>query len=171
MYKDDIEDDVAFPCGLTAATKFNDTFSLTDPSGEPVKIDQDDIAWESDKDYKFENLGGKDTLKKQWTDIEDEHFIVWMRLAALPTFRKLWGRIEKDLDEGDSYKMTITNNYDVSEWDGEKHFVLTTANAFGGRNIFLGTLFLVAAGVCLLIDLVFIVMYVLKKPNMDNLKW
>jgi hypothetical protein len=59
----------------------------------------------------------------------------------------------------------------VSEWDGEKHFVLTTSNAFGGRNLFLGTLFLVAASVCVLIDIVFVVMYFVRKPDMENLKW
>ena len=108
--------------------------------------------------------------KKQWTDVEDPHFMVWMRLAALPTFRKLYGVIEKDLDEGD-YQLVVNNLYDVSEWDGEKHFVLTTANAFGGKNYFLGTLFLCAGGLCLLIDLVFIMLYFIRKPSMENLKW
>jgi len=165
------DDDVAHPCGLTAATKFNDTFSLIDFDGKTVKIDDDDIAWDSDEDYKFKNLDSdKDMYKKQWTDVEDPHFMVWMRLAALPTFRKLYGVIEKDLDEGD-YQLVVNNLYDVSEWDGEKHFVLTTANAFGGKNYFLGTLFLCAGGLCLLIDLVFIMLYFIRKPSMENLKW
>lgn len=29
--------------------------------------------------------------------VADEHFIVWMRTAALPTFRNLYGKIEHDL--------------------------------------------------------------------------
>jgi len=57
--------------------------------------------------------------------MEDEHFIVWMRYAGLPTFRKLWGRITKaevkkdktplaaddfmDLKKG-KYTIDITNN-------------------------------------------------------------
>lgn len=32
--------------------------------------------------------------------MEDEHFIVWMRMAGLPNFRKLWGRIEGGLEKG-----------------------------------------------------------------------
>lgn len=30
----------------------------------------------------------------------NEHFIVWMRTAGLPNFRKLWGRIDNYLDPG-----------------------------------------------------------------------
>jgi len=30
----------------------------------------------------------------QWTNMTDEHFMVWMRAAGLPNFRKLYGRIE-----------------------------------------------------------------------------
>jgi hypothetical protein len=93
-----------------------------------------------------------------------------MRLAALPTFRKLYGVIEDDLDEGD-YTLFVDNRFDVSEWDGEKHFVLTTVNAFGGKNYFLGILFLVASGVCLLIIIAFVILYFVKKPDMENLKW
>ena len=33
----------------------------------------------------------------QWLDMTDEHFIVWMRTSGLPTFRKLWGRIDDGL--------------------------------------------------------------------------
>jgi hypothetical protein len=29
-----------------------------------------------------------------------EHFIVWMRTAGLPNFRKLWGKIDGELPEG-----------------------------------------------------------------------
>lgn len=37
-----------------------------------------------------------------------EHFIVWMRPAGLPSFRKLWGRIETDLPVG-KYQVSIYN--------------------------------------------------------------
>jgi len=30
-----------------------------------------------------------------------EHFIVWMRTAGLPTFRKLWGKINQNLESGE----------------------------------------------------------------------
>jgi hypothetical protein len=68
-----------------------------------------------------------------------------MRLSALPDFRKLYGRIDEDLDEG-TYHLKVRNNYDVSDWNGEKYFVLTTTSGFGGKNQVCGALMMTAAG-------------------------
>ena len=43
-----------------------------------------------------------------WTNTTDERFMNWMRIAAMPTFRKLWGRINSDLP-ADNYTLTIEN--------------------------------------------------------------
>jgi len=40
--------------------------------------------------------------------VEDEHFIVWMRTAGLPTFRKLYARIDEPLAAG-TYTVQISN--------------------------------------------------------------
>jgi hypothetical protein len=37
-----------------------------------------------------------------------EHFIVWMQMESFQNFRKLWGRIYKDL-EPDTYKIRVKN--------------------------------------------------------------
>lgn len=42
----------------------------------------------------------------------NEHFIVWMRTAGLPKFRKVYGRIEQDLSPYDVLTFNITS----SEW-------------------------------------------------------
>lgn len=60
----------------------------------------------------------------------------------MSTARKLWGRIDHDLDTG-KYYLTIDNKYDVSGFDSEKRVVLTTSSAFGGKSAFLGVLCLV----------------------------
>ena len=39
--------------------------------------------------------------------VENEHFIVWMRAAALPHFRKLYGRIEQDIPANTDLKVRI----------------------------------------------------------------
>ena len=43
----------------------------------------------------------------------DEHFQVWMRTAGLPTFRKLYGRFDSDLEAG-IYDISITDSIALS---------------------------------------------------------
>lgn len=59
-----------------------------------------------------------------WYNVTDPRFINWMRIAALPTFRKLWGKIETSIQPG-NYTLTITNSmfniiidYDISNFNG-----------------------------------------------------
>jgi len=89
----------AVPCGLNAKSLFNDTFVLKWGT-TAVPINEKNIAWQVDRDHRFSNTDG-DWESVQWTDMENEHFIVWMRTAGLSTFRKLWGKIEGDLKTGD----------------------------------------------------------------------
>ena len=152
------QDDLAIPCGLIAKSFFNDNYTLYKNSISDenlIDIDQTDIAWQADKDIKYKNTNNK---SKQWIDMTDEHFIVWMRPAGLPNFRKLWGRIREDLNEGE-YLLHIDNNYDVSDFKGEKKFVLSTVNAFGGKNNFLGLSYIIVGGVCLILAVIFLIGY------------
>lgn len=65
------DDDVANPCGLAARSVFNDTFSLN-KGDKQITIHEDDIAWESDVDYKFKYVD--DYKEKLWTDVENGKF-------------------------------------------------------------------------------------------------
>lgn len=90
--------DFANPCGLVAKSFFNDTYNMTDPQGISVYIDQTGIAnyYEAKKFYnRWDNYSDV-----QWMDVENEHFIVWMAMETYSSFRKLWGRIDKDLMPG-----------------------------------------------------------------------
>ena len=77
----------------------------------------------------------------------DEHFMVWMKTAGLPNFRKLWGKIEEDL-QPQTYKVVIENNYNVAGFNGEKLFVVSTANSSGGRNETLGVIYIILGVLC-----------------------
>ena len=46
--------DIAYPCGLIAKTVFNDTYAIFFGS-QPITIDDSNIAWQSDVDFKFKN--------------------------------------------------------------------------------------------------------------------
>jgi len=148
---------VAYPCGLIAKSMFNDSYSLTDPNGKSIPINEKGIAWEDDR-----SLYKDADLSRQWISVENEHFIVWMQTAGLPSFRKRWGRIEQDLKPG-KYVLSIMNNYDMRKFEGEKSIILSTTNAFGGKNYILGGFFIGVGGLSMLLCIVFLIGYKAKQ--------
>ncbi|RWS02307.1 cell cycle control protein 50A-like isoform X2, partial [Dinothrombium tinctorium] len=103
------------PCGAIANSLFNDTFKLyfiENMSLIPVEIIETDISWPTDKKHLYINPPNMNfegfTKPPYWrkyvfeldlnnsdnNGYQNEHFIVWMRTSAFPTFRKLWGRID-----------------------------------------------------------------------------
>ena len=82
--------------------------------------------------------------------------MVWMRTAGLPSFRKLWAKVDNGLQKG-KYKIRIANNYNVLDFEGKKHFVFATTNMFGGQNYFLAYSYLGVGAFCLLFALIFAV--------------
>ena len=158
-------DGVAHPCGLIAKSFFNDSFEIKRiGENETIVINNTKIAWSKDKE-KYKN--SENYTEHQWINVEDERFIVWMRPAALPDFRKPWGRIEKELNKGD-YTLTITNNYPVKSFKGKKYFILSTVNVLGGRNYFLAILYFIIGGVSIVAGIMFWIGY--KKYNIDKIE-
>lgn len=82
-------------------------------------------------------------------DVTDEHFMVWMRPAALPRFRKLYGRIEQDLPAGATLNFVVASVFPVQPFGGTKSLVLATTTLVGAPNPFLATAF-IATGAALL---------------------
>jgi hypothetical protein len=170
--------DIAVPCGLIARSLFNDTFKmyyrgLDGSLEEEIIINEKGIAWEEDVKLKYKNVKNPNNIndtnyykKVQWIDMTDEHFIVWMRIAGLPNFRKLWGRIEgKQLEKG-KYDIIINDNFKVSTFSGKKFFVLTTVNSFGGKNNFLGIAYIVIGCISLIFNFVFLIGFnIYKRKN------
>ena len=141
-----------------------------------IPIAQTGIAWSSDVGAKFQNIlnvpSGKGTSWEdvQWLDMTDEHFIVWMRTSGLPTFRKLWGRIDDGLLQGEYY-VRIVNNYEVMSFSGSKSLVISTMNFLGGKNEFLSYLYIVVGIGCFIASVIFLVLVVRKNRaslNVDN---
>jgi hypothetical protein len=98
-----VQDAPANPCGVIAYTIFNDSFVIQSNSIN-VSVTTSGIAWPSDlQKYQISNPG------LQWYNVTDPRFMNWMRIATLPNFRKLWGRINNDLAAG-TYTLQITNS-------------------------------------------------------------
>lgn len=93
---------------------------------------------------------------------EQEDLIVWMRTAALPTFRKLYGRIYVDLNENDTITVTLDNNYNTYSFGGKKSLVLSTSTWLGGKNDFLGLAYLTVGGLCFFLAFTFTLLYLIK---------
>jgi len=88
--------------------------------------------------------------------------MVWMRTAGLPDFRKLYAAINTDLQPG-SYQLITNNIYEAGGWDGQKKFVLSTSNALGGENYFLGCAFIVVGCLCITLAIIFFGVFMSKK--------
>ncbi|CAL5335360.1 unnamed protein product [Camellia sinensis] len=169
--EDKVNNMTIVPCGLIAWSLFNDTYSFSVNSSQQLTVNKTDISWKSDREHKF----GKDVIPKNFQSgvrgganlsskplSEQEDLIVWMRTAALPTFRKLYGRIEVDLQANDVIQVTLQNNYNTYSFDGKKKLVLSTTTWLGGKNDFLGIAYLTVGGLCFFLAMAFTIVYLVK---------
>lgn len=120
---------------------------------------------------------------------EDQHFVVWMRSAGLPSFRKLYAKIDTKIPKG-TYTVTVSNGvyengryvkylpgggtvdqsflYPVGAFGGTKTVVLSTGSWVGGRNFFLGYAYIVVGIVCVVLAICFFIKHRLSPRDLGN---
>ncbi|KAI8872924.1 Lem3/Cdc50 [Ramicandelaber brevisporus] len=173
-----------YPCGLIANSIFNDTIHnpvFRNPPASNVQnmvyeFSPKGIAWKSDLEkFGKSNYKPNDVVPPpSWlarypqgyneTNFpklnEDERFIVWMRAAGLPTFRKLYGRNDNNAMLAGVYSMDIDMNFDTTGYGGTKSFVISTSSFMGGRNPALGISYIVVGALCVILGLIFTTRYI-----------
>ncbi|CCK69772.1 putative aminophospholipid translocase regulatory protein KNAG_0D00200 [Huiozyma naganishii CBS 8797] len=175
---------IVYPCGLIANSMFNDTFDLRlfnqENTSASYPLSNSDISWSSDRSnfgstkYNASQIVPPPNWAKMFPNgynddnIPNLHtwqeFQVWMRTAALPKFYKLALKNDDKSDilhEG-IYTMDLGLNYPVLSFNGTKSFVLTNNHIIGARNVSLGVIFLIVAGICILFAVVFLTKVIIQ---------
>jgi len=183
-----------YPCGLIAGSFFIDRFSATlqragaagpTPLGNwsvsTPNWQKDGIAWSSDKSDKFKlnrasyeddvNFNHNGLLGVRLPPVNDEDFIVWMRTAGLPTFKKLYRKIDTSLKKGDVVTVYALNYYPVEAFDGSKSIVLSTTSWMGGKNSFLGWAYIVVGIICFVLAAAFAIKHLVSPRPLGDMSY
>jgi hypothetical protein len=103
--------------------------------------------------------------------VTNEHFIVWMRVAAQPNFRKLYGYFNQSIAQGEEIVFQVNANYVVTQFGGAKGLVLCTNNIFGGRNPYTGTFMMGMGGFMIVAGLAFWLKIAIKPRKIGDKKY
>lgn len=87
--------------------------------------------------------------------VTNEHFIVWMKVATQPNFRKLYGWFDAPIAAGEELVFQVNANFVVSRFKGSKSLLVAKTNTLGGKNPYLGMSLVGAGGFILVMGVLF----------------
>ena len=131
------------PCGLMPVYFFNDYYVL--PS--EYNFVDNGISWKGEIGKLFNPINDNYTGASRWMlqgiqgeffpgELENEHFINWMRTANNPTFKKLYAKTSTTIPQGE-LTVGVTCNYDKNIFQHERYLAIVHPAKFGGRNFVL----------------------------------
>jgi hypothetical protein len=173
------------------ASDFAPTGERLTMSSTQNPCEKNGIAWPSDRERRFRaqpsqfldsgmwtgrgraNKSNDDFLTNGWyakeaghtiPDPLDEDLMVWLRVATLPTFRKLHRIITTPLTPG-TYRLSIREFFPTAPFGGKKYVVLNTYSWVGGKDYVLGYLLLGGGAVSLALVLGFFARYMIRREE------
>lgn len=162
------------PCGAIARSFFNDTMTLWS-NNSAVPLSAKGIAISGDSLAKYRNPVPKNDLETAFADtirpinwqfmgaedisvstfgdedvgygFENQDWMVWMRVAALPNFKKLYRKVVKPFAEdtvfrAGKYSVRIVYNYPATEMGATKQVHLQETSRLGGKATNIGIIYL-----------------------------
>ena len=103
--------------------------------------------------------------------VMNEHFIVWMRTAALPSFRKLYGWFDQRIVAGTKLTFDLEANWVVTSFRGSKALIISNNNVFGGRNEALGQNFIIVGAICLVFGAFFLLKHTFRRRKLADKRY
>lgn len=103
--------------------------------------------------------------------VKNEHFVVWMRMAATPDFRKLYGYIDQKVPKGTLLEFEVNMNWVVQSFKGTKALKLTTNSMWGTKGTWLGTTIYIIGYFCLGSGFFFAMKHWLKPRKIADKKY
>eukprot|EP01130_Rhizamoeba_saxonica_P005637 TRINITY_DN2247_c0_g1_i2.p1 TRINITY_DN2247_c0_g1~~TRINITY_DN2247_c0_g1_i2.p1 ORF type:complete len:220 (-),score=33.25 TRINITY_DN2247_c0_g1_i2:106-765(-) len=164
---DDVND-IYLPCGVATSSHFTDKFRLYDNAGKLLPLKKEGISWKSDEKL-YKNPSKEAPGIRVIPDFTDEDFIVWMRLAAFPDFRKIYRFIETDVLKSGTYLLEIDNYFNPELFGGDKSIILReTGKHIGINNSFLGDSYIIVGSVCIFLSLIFLLQHKLSGRELGS---
>jgi hypothetical protein len=103
--------------------------------------------------------------------VTNEHFVVWMRTAGLPNFRKLYGKIDEKLTKGTTLSFNVNASFPVTAFGGKKYLVISTTSWFGGKNPFLGIAYITVGSLCMCLSLLFLIKHKMSPRKLGDTRY
>ena len=177
-----------YPCGLIANTMFNDSFpfeltSVSNP-GTTFALTNKNINWHSDKQrfkktkYHYSEIVPPPFWTRMFPEgynetnvpnIEEwEEFQNWMRSAAFDKQIKLIRRNDNDTLPAGEWQIDIGLHWPINLVDGKKGIYVTHGSSLGGKNSFLGSVYLIGGCICAAMALVLMLAWLMARRKVGD---
>lgn len=153
-------DNLYIPCGLMALSFFTDYYKWINTS--VANFSDVSISQVSERNlFKPINAQYKNGIRVLINNSDfpgettNEHFVVWMRAAAMPDFLKIFSKCNNCFIPKGDYQIEVRMQYPESMFHGGRYIYLVSAGAIGNCPRFLYMSYIIGGGSSLLISIVF----------------